>query len=102
MSQFDRAYTGKLEAGIIRAIVDASMTDQAGERVAFLMSAEIVDVLIGIAAGVVAGSDSCASPAARRRFCDELARRLQRRISGFQDRAAEYGSPFQHVTINPN
>ncbi|TVV74699.1 hypothetical protein [Sphingomonas solaris] len=102
MSRLDRAYTGKLEAGVMRAIVDASMTEQAGERVAFLMSAEIVDVLVGVVAGVVSGSESCASPSSRRRFCDELARRLQRRIAAFQDHAAEHGRPFPHATINPS
>lgn len=102
MSRLDRAYTGKLEAGVMRAIVEASMTEQAGERVAFLMSAEIVDVLVGVVAGVVSGSEFCASPSSRRRFCDEVARQLQRRIAGFQDRAAQDGSPFSHVTINPS
>lgn len=102
MSRLDRAYTGKLEAGVMRAIVDASMTEQAGERVAFLMSAEIVDVLVGVVAGVVSGSEFCASPSSRRRFCDEVARRLQRRIAAFQDHAAEHGTPFSPATINPS
>lgn len=103
MSHLDQAYAAKLEAGVVRAIVDASMSGQHGGRVALLMSAEIVDVLVGVVAGVVAGSESCSTPAARRRFCDQLARHLQRRIAGFQERTARSGSPFEHVaTGNPN
>lgn len=102
MNRLDRTYAGKLEAGVVQAIVDASMTDQAGERIAFLMSAEIVDVLVGVVAGVVSGSELCASPSSRRRFCDEVARRLQRRIAAFQEHAAEHGTPFRHATINPS
>ena len=102
MTHLDRSYTGKLEAGVVQAIVDASITDQGGERVAFLMSAEIVHVLVNVVAGVVSGSELCATPSSRRRFCDELARRLQRRIAGFQERTAEHGLPFRHATINPS
>lgn len=72
-------YRERLSEGIIEAIMRAGMSEDG--KVTHIMSGEIVDELVSCIAFVSHTSDACSSPSATRKFCDDWARKLQRRIA---------------------
>jgi hypothetical protein len=59
-----------------------------------VFSAEAVDELLCIIALVIHNSAEVDTPSKSRKFCDEIARKLQKRISEMQRLAAEGGMDF--------
>lgn len=87
----ERIATAVLEAITVNSIIEASD----GSRVAAILSAEVVDVLSTTIAIIAAGSEACSTPTKVRQFCDDLARRIQRRIA----EAKRVGTPFENMTV---
>ena len=90
----DQAYQDRFSDELMRTIMRVSIVDQPGQpRTAMLRSYELVDSMLSMIAVLSATSTETASPSKTRALCDELARKLQRRINA----AKEQPSPFDHV-----
>src|ERR1700731_559637 len=89
-------------AAVTGAIVEASIRKASdGQRVAVLLSSEIIDALLTVQASLLATSPSASSPTALRRLCDEYAKRLFRRVRAGRENP-ELQKVFADVhTINP-
>jgi hypothetical protein len=80
------AYQERILAAVTDAIVEASIRKASdGQRVAVLLSAEIVDALVTVQASMLATSPSASSPTSLRRLCDKYAKRLFSRIRAGQE-----------------
>jgi hypothetical protein len=71
---FDGEYKNRISSAVFEAIVNSSVHE--GGDVATFRNAEIVSALVANLAIAVAGSAATKSPAARRAFCKEIAKRL--------------------------
>ena len=91
------AYRDRIEATVLEAIFAASMVEQGGTPTAVIMSAEAVDALLMVIAGLVATSDALAAPSGRRRFVERTAKTLRRRIESMRDHVAIHGALFATI-----
>jgi hypothetical protein len=74
-------YRQKVESAMIKALFDASIIEHDGQRTAALLSGEIVAACLNMIAMVTAGSSVTGSPTKNRIFCDDLAKRLRKRMA---------------------
>ncbi len=91
----DPGYQQRMADALIQAMLTTAK-DKASNT-AVLRTDEIVSALTDLAAMVIATSDVVGTPAKKREFCTDLAKRLQRRINGFQEHYAAGRSPFDTV-----
>lgn len=90
------AYKRRITDGVIGTIIRESIITQPdGSRVSAVLSGEVTDILLMQIAMLVSGSAECGSPAKIRKFCDALARKLQRHITD----ANRIGTGMQHVQL---
>lgn len=76
--------------------MDASITvGPDGQRVAAIISTDVADVLTMAVAFFIADHPDCSSPTKARAYCDELARKLRRRIAMVQTE----GTGMQRIVI---
>jgi hypothetical protein len=88
------AYKERLTTAILEALMTTGMTQQdGGQRVAVLPAEQIIDVMTTTMAVLMRDSEATASPSRCRAFCNEVARKLQRRIG----EAKKVPSPFDTV-----
>lgn len=79
---------------LLRAIIAVSVVDEPGQpRTAFVRSFEVIDSMLSMIAILSATSVETATPAKTRALCDQIARKLQRRINAAKDQP----SPFETV-----
>lgn len=88
----DLAYQARFTDELLRAIMDASIVDQPGQaRAAIVRSYEVVDSMLSMIAILSATSTETETPAKTRALCDQIARKLQKRINA----AKQQPSPFE-------
>jgi hypothetical protein len=73
----DTDYRDKVVVAVWKAIVEASMNEVAGNRIAMVQSAESVSALIRVMGMLMATSEATSTPAKLRATCDEVAKRLR-------------------------
>ncbi len=90
---FDAAYREAFTAKLVQAMFDVSAQEIAGEQVHFFRAAELIDVMVTNIAILMRDSEAVATPGRTRQYCDDLARKLQRRIA----EAKQTTVPFETV-----
>jgi len=93
---FDTAYRDAFAKRLTKAIFDVSMREIDGQTVCYMRAAELIDAMITNAAILMRDSEGTSTPARTRQFCDELARKLQRRIA----EAKRSDVPFETVNAD--
>lgn len=95
----DQEYQQRFSSELIRTIMTVSLIEQPGQpRACFIRSGEIIDSMLLMIAVLSATSVETATPAKTRALCDELARKLQRRINS----AKLQPSPFETIPGAPS
>lgn len=90
----DRAYQARFTDGLVKLMIDISLTETVdGQRIAMVQTAEIVDAMLTHIAVLMADSEATSTNSRTREFCDDLARKLQRRVN----QAKQHESPFDAV-----
>ncbi len=77
----DKAYQEKFTTALLGLLMETGMTETDGQRVAYMPAAEIIDTFVTVMGLLLRDSEGTATPKRTREFCDEIARRLQRRIN---------------------
>ncbi len=90
---FDPAYRDAFTAKLVQAMFDVSHREIDGEAVHFIRAAELIDSMVSNIAILMRDSEASATPGRTRQFCDDLARKLQRRIG----EAKQTAVPFETV-----
>lgn len=93
----DKEYQQRFSNGIIELMMTTGMTETGGQRVAYMPAAEIIDTFVTVMGLLLRDSEGTATPKRTRETCDDLARRLQRRIN----EAKRTDSPFTTVPQGP-
>ncbi len=86
--RLDDDYQASVEKALTKAMIEASMSDD--KTVCAVRSGEVCHALLNVFAFVAHTSDAVSTPTKQRKFCDEIAKRLYRRISLMrEEKAAE-------------
>lgn len=94
------AYADKFRAGLSMLIFAAGFDEE--NRTAVTMSGEATEEIITFLALILHSSDECSSPTKTRALCDQIARKLQRRISEARAQAAAGGMDFMQTVHVPD
>lgn len=93
MNQLDAEYQERFAEGLLDLIIKSSIVEVDGQRIGMIRGAEVIDTMLSTIAVLSAGSAETASASKTRRLCDEIARKLQRRIG----EAQRQPSPFETI-----
>lgn len=92
---FDTAYREAFTAKLVEAMFEVSAQEVNGERIHFIRAAELIDAMVTNIAILMRDCEASATPGRTRQYCDELARKLQRRIA----EAKQTDVPFETLTV---
>lgn len=90
----EQTYGARVQEGVMRAIVDCSMSETDGERIARIQTAEVLDAFSLITASLIATAPEAQTDEGLRRMLRRQARQLEDRVVEFRRYTAERGSPF--------
>ncbi len=90
---FDLAYREAFTAKLVEAMFEVSAQEVDGEKIHFIRAAELIDAMVTNIAILMRDSEASATPGRTRQYCDDLARRLQRRIA----EAKQTDVPFETI-----
>jgi hypothetical protein len=93
----DKEYQARFSSGIIELMMTTGMTETNGQRVAYMPAGEIIDTFVTVMGLLLRDSEGTATPARTRQTCDEIARKLQRRVN----EAKRADSPFTTMPMGP-
>lgn len=93
----DPDYRQRVETALITSIVDASIVEVDGQRIAAVRMAELIEATVGVLASMISTSTSVATPEQRGAFAEEVAKRLSARIARCRQHHEEHGMPFHTV-----
>ncbi len=85
-------YQRDIEAALFTAIVEVSRKND--PNTAIILTGEVVSACLNIMAFFSATSEAVKTPAMTRDFCNNLARRLQKRIGAMKDEVAKGNLDF--------
>jgi hypothetical protein len=94
--ELDKKYQERIEAALTDALLKTAMSEDGST--CMLKSGEIGEALINIFAFVVHTSEAVSSSTKRRHVCDEIAKKLSRRIAAMQD--AKAGETLRMQTVH--
>lgn len=91
---FDPAYREAFTAKLVEAMFEVSAQEVDGELIHFIRAAELIDAMVTNIAILMRDSEATATPSRTRQYCDDLARKLQRRIA----EAKQTDVPFETMS----
>ena len=94
----DADYRARIAAALTEAILVASMD---GGRVPIIRTGEVVSALLLQIAWIAATSEATSTPTRKRKFCDDVARRLSKLIGEARQELSAGGSPITVVRELP-
>ena len=87
-------YSTRVREAIMISIVECSIVESNGLKVAHIRVPELLDALTPIIASMVATSEEAATVDGTKRILRRFARRLERQLREFQEYVERDGSPF--------
>ena len=93
LGEIDHAWQERFSTELLQTLFRVSMVENGGQRTALVRSYEAIDAMLTLIALLSATSTETRTPGQTRRLCDELAKKIRRRIAEAQRQPA----PFETI-----